>query len=124
MQRVSLSASEIPRGGRLKVEVGQHGVVVFRLADDRFVAYEDLCLHQGGPVCSGGSLHPHLTAEIDEYGEAREYYKDDDVILACPWHGWEYDLETGELLVNRRWRLRAVEVRQEGDGLIIEARDK
>ena len=34
-------------------------------------------------------------------------------ILACPWHGWEFDLTTGEMIADERIRLRKypVEVR-------------
>jgi nitrite reductase/ring-hydroxylating ferredoxin subunit len=34
-------------------------------------------------------------------------------IVACPWHGWEYDLLTGKMLADERIRLKRypVEVR-------------
>ena len=37
-------------------------------------------------------------------------------MIACPWHGWEYDLRTGECLWNPRYRVRvyAVEIKDDG----------
>jgi 3-phenylpropionate/trans-cinnamate dioxygenase ferredoxin subunit len=32
--------------------------------------------------------------ESDQPGEYR--YDDDRYLLECPWHGWEFDLETGQ----------------------------
>jgi nitrite reductase (NADH) small subunit len=31
--------------------------------------------------------------------------------LVCPWHGWEYDLRSGEFSGNRSVRLRSFEIR-------------
>jgi nitrite reductase/ring-hydroxylating ferredoxin subunit len=91
---------------------------VFNLGE-RYVAYVDRCLHQGGPVCSRGTLHPFLTADIDDRGEAREYFAEGALVIACPWHGWEYDLATGEALWNRARRLRAATVEVDGDDLRV-----
>ena len=96
-------------GERRTVEIDGTPVTVFNLGD-RYVAYVDRCLHQGGPVCSRGTLHPHLDAVIDERGEAREFFVEGSRVIACPWHGWEYDLETGEALWNRARRLRPAKV--------------
>ena len=53
-------------------------------------------------------------------GDPHQYvYGRDDRVLRCPWHGWEFDLETGRsLLEPDRVGLRTyrVEVR---DGLVI-----
>ena len=54
-------------------------------------AVNNLCTHQSGPVCSG-ILSGRLTA-------ASPGGMDLDTsmpILACPWHGWEFDLRTGK----------------------------
>ncbi|MQA83926.1 MAG: Rieske 2Fe-2S domain-containing protein [Streptosporangiales bacterium] len=47
--------------------------------------------HQGGPLCLG-RVYPWLTSEgPGDFGTAGEA-----ALLACPWHGWEYDLATGQ----------------------------
>ena len=40
-------------------------------------------------------------------------------ILACPWHGWEFDLLTGESLSDPRIRLRRYPVEVEDDTIYI-----
>ncbi|HET6548772.1 MAG TPA: Rieske 2Fe-2S domain-containing protein [Solirubrobacter sp.] len=107
-----------PEGDRRTVDLDGTPVTVFNLGD-RYVAYVDRCLHQRGPVCSAGTLHPLLTAAIEPDGEVREYFADGSRVIACPWHGWEYDLETGEALWNRARRLRPARVEVDGGDLRV-----
>jgi nitrite reductase/ring-hydroxylating ferredoxin subunit len=93
------------------VEVG-----VFRVKG-RLVAYENRCRHQGGPVCTGSVLGK-LEAVLGPGGTiVEERFSEDELHLVCPWHGWEYDLATGECTVDRKLRLRRFEV-SERDGRV------
>jgi 3-phenylpropionate/trans-cinnamate dioxygenase ferredoxin subunit len=43
----------------------------------------------------------------------------DQRVIRCPWHGWEFDLETGRsLLEPRRFGLRTFRVSQD-DGQVV-----
>ena len=93
------------------VEVG-----VFRV-HGKLVAYENRCRHQGGPVCTGAVMGK-LEAVLGPGGTiVEERFSEDELHLVCPWHGWEYDLATGECAADRRIRLRAFDVREE-DGQV------
>lgn len=72
------------------VEVNGKGVVLLRL-DDEFFALADRCPH-GGAKLSGGRISSMV--ESDEPGEYRVCRKGE--LLKCPWHGWEYDVRTGQ----------------------------
>jgi nitrite reductase/ring-hydroxylating ferredoxin subunit len=89
-------------------------VGVFRVRG-RLVAYENRCAHQGGPVCTGVILGRCEQVLAPDKTVLREVLNEDELHLVCPWHGWEYDLSTGECAANRRYRLRTVEV-SEHDG--------
>lgn len=97
---------EIPdRGGVLGV-AGEVEVGVFRFGD-RLFAYENRCAHQGGPVCTGEILGRTVQVLDERKQVTAEILDDDEPHLVCPWHGWEYDLATGELACDRRrFRLR------------------
>ncbi|WP_243767688.1 Rieske (2Fe-2S) protein [Paenibacillus agricola] len=41
----------------------------------------------------------------------------DNEILRCPWHGWEFDLKTGEHLVDPENKLMRGELEVGNDGL-------
>jgi nitrite reductase/ring-hydroxylating ferredoxin subunit len=57
----------------------------------RFHGLLDRCPHQGAPLSSGvlGGL-----LEGDEPGRVRCTRMGE--IIRCPWHGWEYDVTTGQ----------------------------
>lgn len=99
-------------GDRRMITVAGREIGVFRI-DDGYVAYENLCIHQGGPVCTG-RIFPRLTAEVDAGGRVmQERYDRSQPHLVCPWHGWEYDLRTGVAAGDRSYRLRSFPVRVE-----------
>ncbi|HTD76568.1 MAG TPA: Rieske (2Fe-2S) protein, partial [Chloroflexota bacterium] len=117
MKYVVASVDEIPPGQRKLVEVAGREIGVFNIAGD-YVAVLNRCPHQGGPLCRGnthGFLRPAGVGEF-RYSRAGE-------ILRCPWHGWEFDLRTGQSWCDpRRLRVRSYEVSVEhGSVLTAEA---
>lgn len=82
-------AEEIPPGDRKIVQVGGRSIGVFNI-DGRYYALRNRCPHQGGPLCTGaqfGALRSTGPGEY-EYSGAGE-------IIRCPWHGWEFEIQTG-----------------------------
>jgi 3-phenylpropionate/trans-cinnamate dioxygenase ferredoxin subunit len=77
-------------GERRIVEVGGRSIGVFRVGE-RFYGIRNRCPHQGGPLCLG---HVLGDAVADAPGEAAVV--SDPLRIACPWHGWEYDLDSGQ----------------------------
>ena len=109
----------IPERDGVLITAGDLEIGVFNLGG-RFRAYENRCRHQGGPVCTGeilGRYEQVLRADGTVEGER---FNDDEVRIACPWHGWEYDLETGECTADRRFRLRRFQVTvRDGDLYVV-----
>lgn len=111
-----LPVDEIPERGGVLVEIGEQEIGIFK-SEGALYAYENRCVHQGGPVCSGAVLGK-TTLVLNERGEVeREIEDTSEMRLVCPWHGWEYDLVTGAVAHNRRLRLRRFEVLVE-DGIV------
>ena len=110
-------AAELPEGGRKVFPLDHTEVGVYRL-QGKLYAYENLCHHQGGPACEG-LLMPKVEQVIaaDKTYERRSFNYGEWHIV-CPWHAWEYDLETGEYVVNRKIRLKKYDV-AEKDGKIF-----
>lgn len=70
------SQEELRRRKLLPVTVEGREIVVVSLPGEVVVAYEAVCLHQGGPLAQGRVLSSGLE---------------------CPWHGCLWELETGRL---------------------------
>lgn len=106
---VALSAEIVEGDGVLvRLDDGRE-VGVFRVKD-RVVAYENRCAHQGGPVCTGEILGKYEQVLASDMTVVREEFSTEQLHVVCPWHGWEYRLDTGECAVNPRFRLRAIDV--------------
>ena len=109
----------IPEGGGLLVEAGEIEVGVFKV-HGRVHAYRNRCCHQGGPVCTGEIIGRYEAILRPDRTIAGERFADDEVRIACPWHGWEYDLATGECIADRRFRLERVKVEvRDGDVYLV-----
>ena len=95
-QRVFVGASErVPEGGRLVVDVGDKTIGIFRV-EGKLHAWNNKCSHQGGPVCQG-KIIPRVTEVIEPGGESLGFAFDKSTLhIVCPWHGWEFDVKTGQ----------------------------
>jgi len=111
--------SEMQDGDRRIVTAGQREIGVFH-KDGAYYAYSNTCLHQGGPACEGLLINN----VVDIVTPDRLYHGQtfgDDVHFVCPWHGWEYDIKSGECIGDREQKLRKFEVVQRGDEIYVVA---
>jgi len=84
------TVDEIPPGERKLVDVAGRSIGVFNVGGDYF-ALLNRCPHQGGPLCTGNTLGFLRSAGVGEF-----IYSRPGEVVRCPWHGWEYDLRTGQ----------------------------
>jgi len=102
--------TEIPPGGRKIVEVAGRSIGLFNL-DGEFFALRNRCPHQGGPLCEGG-----LAGLVESNAPGDYQYSRPGEMLRCPWHGWEFDLRTGQSWFDpRQVRVRSYPVSVEPD---------
>ena len=111
-------ASKISDGERIITQVQGREIAVFNV-EGQYYAYTNWCAHQGGPCCEG-SLTGTWSASFDRNSLKLDLEWDkDDEIINCPWHGWEYDIKTGECLSREKVRLPRHDVSiKEGDIVI------
>ncbi len=102
LKRVTVAeVAEIPEGERKLVTIDGVSIGVFH-HHGQWYAHRNSCLHRGGPVCTG-------TLEGDT--------------LTCPWHGFQYDVKTGEFLSDRNACLDSYAVYVEDDHVIVDVPD-
>jgi nitrite reductase (NADH) small subunit len=56
-------------------------------------AIRNRCPHQGAPLCAGKVTGTMLPGAPDQLKWGM-----DGQVVRCPWHGWEFDLQTGRSL--------------------------
>ena len=103
---------ELAPGERKIVDVAGRSIGLFNVKG-RIVAVLNVCPHELAPVCLGRLGGTTVPSPVGEFRWGRE-----GEILACPWHGWEFDLLTGEALADTR-RLRLYPVSVEDDTIFV-----
>lgn len=89
--------SEIPPGTGRTVEVQGVWIALFNV-DGAFYAVDNTCPHSGGPL-GEGSL--------------------DGDIVVCPWHGWRFNVRTGERPDMPHFTVACCPVRVEEDAIQV-----
>ena len=112
------TVEELEQNGRLLAEIKGRELGVFRV-DGEYHAVLNWCPHQAGPICKG-SLTGRQTATFDRDSLETEFeWTSEDGVLVCPWHGWEFDLETGLNLTRDDVFLPSFPVREEDGELVV-----
>lgn len=83
--------NDILEGGSVAVQAGSRTIAVFRV-QGKFYAILNRCLHKGGSLCEGTVVK-------------------DRKVVRCPWHLWDWSLETGHLEAYPRKRMLVFDVR-------------
>jgi len=89
-RHVVARVGEIPSGGCRLVHAGGRDIVVFEMQGD-YYALLNRCPHEGGGLCHGDRVG---IVEADMPGEYR--FSRAGEMVKCPWHGWEFDIRTGQ----------------------------
>jgi nitrite reductase (NADH) small subunit len=69
--------NQVPPGTGKVVRVGGKVIALFNISGT-FYAVDNVCTHRGGPLGEG---------------------KIDGTIVTCPWHGNQFDVTTGQVIV-------------------------
>lgn len=105
--------SEIQEHEFLIREVGGRSVGAIRL-HGRIRILLNYCPHAGAPLCKG-ALAPALvsgpgpTVALDPLRPQ----------LRCPWHGWEFDLDSGRTVFESKMRLAFLAFELEGEEVFV-----
>ncbi len=91
------TVDELPPGGAKEVEHEGRVYAIFNVGGT-LLAIDGICPHQGGPLAEG-------TVE--------------GTIVTCPWHGWQFDLETGTMPSGSRIKQAVFEVKVEGQDVLV-----
>jgi 3-phenylpropionate/trans-cinnamate dioxygenase ferredoxin subunit len=89
-EQVVCAVTDVAPGERRLVTVRGRSLGVFNLHGE-FHVLHDRCPHRGAPLCRGVITGTTLPAD-----GARFRYGREGEILRCPWHGWEFDVRTGQ----------------------------
>jgi acyl-CoA reductase-like NAD-dependent aldehyde dehydrogenase/nitrite reductase/ring-hydroxylating ferredoxin subunit len=111
-------SDEVTEGGRIIVDIGDTTIGIFRFKGTLH-AYENICPHQGGPVCQG-RLVPRVVTLLDDGKRAvGAAFDEEDLHIVCPWHGAEYSVATGTHPAQPKLALHSIPVAEEGGDVYV-----
>ena len=135
-RHVVAAAADFPPGTRRLITINDRAVVVFNIEGEFFGLYNK-CPHNGGSLAEGVLTGLLQSAEPGAYS-----YSKQGEIIRCPWHGWEFDVRTGQSfcraikararpfpvkveagseIIEGPYRAETIEVRVEDDYVVVEA---
>lgn len=103
----------------MAVEINGRSIAIFNVKGE-YYGLLNRCPHRGAELCEGRFLPLITSSRPGEY-----HYDPEHALLACPWHGWEFDVTTGQSYfdpVGIRGRPYTVET--ENGALVAEALDR
>jgi len=109
-----VSTDELESTDRVIAEIQGREIAVFDV-DGEYYAVANYCVHQGGPACEG-----LLSGTVSMSDEMELTYDREDEIVACPWHGWEFDVKTGKHLARSNYALPTYDVVVEDGEIYVE----
>jgi nitrite reductase (NADH) small subunit len=107
---------EIAEGGVRVIQAGSVEIGVIRHGG-KYYAYRNHCPHQGGPVCEGVRMPAVLDIIAPDRTFLQQDYDRNDMHIVCPWHSYEFHLEDGVNVCDKRIRLQKFNV-VEKDGAV------
>jgi 3-phenylpropionate/trans-cinnamate dioxygenase ferredoxin subunit len=91
--------ADIPEDRGIAVQAGRSTVALFRRGKEVF-AVSNTCPHKRASLCEG--------SWVPEEG-----------VVRCPWHHWNWHVDTGRLEVDPRQGIRTYKVALDGDQVVL-----
>ena len=89
-RHVVAPAADIPPGAKKLFTIKGRPIAIFNL-EGAYYGLLNRCPHQGGSLCDG-----FITGLLESPTPGEYVYSRKGEILKCPWHGWEFDIRTGQ----------------------------
>ncbi len=92
------AVDDCPPGSAVERVAGDRVIALFNVAG-AFYALDGVCPHQGGPLGDGALC---------------------GAIVTCPWHGWQFDVRTGQHQLSPRIKQPGFAVRVDAGEVLVD----
>ena len=89
---------DVPVGTGISIEAQGKPIALFN-CDGTFLAMDDTCPHQGGPLGEGELA---------------------GTVVTCPWHEWRFDAKTGVNTDDATCKVQTYPVKLEGNDVLVQ----
>ena len=92
------AVEDVPPGTGIETAAGGRVIALYNV-DGEFKALDGVCPHAGGPLGKGAL---------------------DGCIVTCPWHGWQFDVTTGQHCLTANIQHETFNVRVEAGEVFVD----
>jgi nitrite reductase (NADH) small subunit len=100
-RHVIAQVEDVPNGAGKEYAVAGRIIALFNI-DGEYSAIDGICAHAGGPIAAGAVVGN---------------------VVTCPWHGWQYDVKTGQHCLTESICQQSFPVSVENDSIVVEIPD-
>lgn len=90
--------AELPPSGEAREFPVENRMICVANENGKFSALDNVCAHRGGPLGQG----------VVDAG-----------FMVCPWHGWQFNLQTGKSEQNATLGVEVYELKIDGDDVLV-----
>lgn len=108
------AVTEIAPGSKKIVQAGGKSIGVYNIKG-QFYAIRNLCPHQSAGLCEGIT-----TALVTSDYPGEYHFEREGEIVRCPWHFWEFDIKTGQMIVDPSMRTMTYDVSVEKYDVVVD----
>jgi nitrite reductase/ring-hydroxylating ferredoxin subunit len=106
--------ADLGPGERRIVQVDGKSIGIFNV-NGAYYALHNRCPHMAGPLCQGP-----VTGTARQTDRMEFIYERPGEIVRCAWHGWEFDIRTGQCLALDKIRARTYAVVVENGEVMVQ----
>ena len=109
-----LPADELAPGQWHITTVQGRSIGIYR-SPHKLYAILNVCPHNQAEICRG-----RVTGRMTFSPEKGVCYEEDALTLRCPWHHWEFDLDSGKPVISMPGKLKHYPVKAEAGEIWVE----
>lgn len=108
------SSDELPPGAAGSFRAGRRRIALARTSEGVIHALSDTCPHRGARLGTG-----KLCRMVESAG-AGSYRLGSTIVLRCPWHGYEFDVTSGDSVIREpKLHVATFPIHEEGGEIFV-----
>ncbi len=109
------ASEELPPGTAASFLAGRRRVALARTHEGALHALSDTCPHRGARLGTG------KLCRMVESGGSGSYRLGSTIVLRCPWHGYEFDVTSGDSVIREpKLHVATFPIREEAGEILVD----
>lgn len=105
---------ELQPGQLREFKAGKRRLAIACTEEGSYRAVSNTCPHEGASLSKGKVEKMWVSEEVGRYE-----FSDEHTVIVCPWHNFEFDVDTGHAYTPQRLRVRTYNVCVEGEEVVV-----